>query len=255
MSVARRVCSERGWQMPHYCGYQIGLDRTHVNEDTRITYVTTGVLLQKMIVANSDELFLNAYTHIILDEVHERDLETDFVLLVTKIKSFKNLQAKVILMSATIEINLFREYFGEESKRVPIRVPVNQQQQPVNMLAPKITVKAQMYHVHEFYWEDLVTSKSFLSPLLQRVYRERVENYKRASDLHRQVREGRNDGYNYRSFRFDQRILDTNMLMTSERDEVRALEEVKKKMENIEFNIDEPAMTDQAMLMVITLLK
>ena len=48
-SVARRVCSERNWTLGGLCGYQIGLDRSCVSEDTRITYVTTGVLLQKLI--------------------------------------------------------------------------------------------------------------------------------------------------------------------------------------------------------------
>ena len=53
------------------CGYQIGLDRTCVSEDTRITYVTTGILLQKLIDPDFEEKFNNKYTHIILDEVHE----------------------------------------------------------------------------------------------------------------------------------------------------------------------------------------
>ena len=71
ISVAKRVCSERGWELGGICGYQIGLDRDHVSEDTRITYCTTGVLLQKLIGPQADENF-EKYTHIILDEVHER---------------------------------------------------------------------------------------------------------------------------------------------------------------------------------------
>ena len=45
-------------------GYQVGRDRMS-SDDTRISYVTTGVLLQKLIAAKS----LNEYTHVILDEV------------------------------------------------------------------------------------------------------------------------------------------------------------------------------------------
>ena len=45
-------------------GYQVGRDKT-VSDDTRLSYVTTGVLLQKLITAKS----LNEYTHIVLDEV------------------------------------------------------------------------------------------------------------------------------------------------------------------------------------------
>ena len=48
--------------------------------DTRLSFVTTEVLVQKMIHRKS----LDDYTHIILDEVHERDQHTDFALLVVK---------------------------------------------------------------------------------------------------------------------------------------------------------------------------
>lgn len=52
ISVARRVSYERGWTMPKYCGYQIGLDRDNVNEDTRITYVSPNNLSSILILIN-----------------------------------------------------------------------------------------------------------------------------------------------------------------------------------------------------------
>lgn len=67
-----------------------------------------------MINRNAEEHFFKNYTHIIIDEVHERDSDTDFVLLMTKIKSYKNLKCKVVLMSATIHTDLFSQYFAEE---------------------------------------------------------------------------------------------------------------------------------------------
>ena len=45
-------------------GYQVARNKT-ISDDTRISYVTTGVLLQKLISAKN----LNQYTHIVLDEV------------------------------------------------------------------------------------------------------------------------------------------------------------------------------------------
>ena len=51
-----------------------------VSEDTRILYCTTGVLREKLIGKKN----MHQYTHVILDEVHERDQETDFALLVVK---------------------------------------------------------------------------------------------------------------------------------------------------------------------------
>ena len=63
-SISKRVCDERGWELGHVVGFQVGRSR-NVSEDTRITYMTTGVLLQKMINTKN----MNEYTHVILDEV------------------------------------------------------------------------------------------------------------------------------------------------------------------------------------------
>lgn len=51
-----------------------------MSPDTVLHYVTTGVLLQKLIAQKS----LNEFTHIIIDEVHERDQHVDFLLLVVR---------------------------------------------------------------------------------------------------------------------------------------------------------------------------
>lgn len=63
-TIARHICSERHWQLGNLVGYQIQLDRK-TSEDTRLTFCTTGVLLQKLV----NQRNLNEYTHIILDEV------------------------------------------------------------------------------------------------------------------------------------------------------------------------------------------
>ena len=66
-SIAKRVCDERKWPLGNIVGYQVARDRK-ITDDTRISYVTTGVLLQKLIKnKNMDE-----YTHVILDEVRSR---------------------------------------------------------------------------------------------------------------------------------------------------------------------------------------
>lgn len=69
------------------------------NDDTRITYCTTGVLLEKLITCKT---LLN-YTHIILDEVHERNQDMDFLFIVVKKLRKKAPHVRIILMSATIE--------------------------------------------------------------------------------------------------------------------------------------------------------
>ena len=54
-----------GWTEGTYCGYQVARDTKFDVEKTMITYMTTGILLQKLI----NEKNLNNYTHIVLDEV------------------------------------------------------------------------------------------------------------------------------------------------------------------------------------------
>lgn len=104
---AQRVCNERGWQIGTVVGYQVGSDQqAHCSEDTRILYCTTGVLLEKLIHNRS----LYHYTHIILDEVHERTKEMDFLMVI--VYKFLMPTKRVILMSATIDSEKVR--FGKQ---------------------------------------------------------------------------------------------------------------------------------------------
>ena len=77
-SLGQKTGAKRRWE--RLVGYQIAGDSQPGSE---ITLVTTGWLLQ-VLVNEPDRL--NDYTHIILDEVHERDLDADFVSLVVKLK-------------------------------------------------------------------------------------------------------------------------------------------------------------------------
>ena len=49
--------------------------------ETKVLFMTTGIFLMRLV--NNPESF-NKYTHIIMDEVHERDLDIDFSLVVLK---------------------------------------------------------------------------------------------------------------------------------------------------------------------------
>ena len=79
ITVAKRVCEERNWSLGTLVGFQVGLI-SQTSPDTRLTYCTTGVLLQKLI----SKKHMNDYTHVILDEVHERDQHVDFALLIVR---------------------------------------------------------------------------------------------------------------------------------------------------------------------------
>lgn len=51
-------------------------------------------------------------THVLVDEVHERDLHTDFLLIILKDLLIKRPHLKLVLMSATLQTKLFSQYFG-----------------------------------------------------------------------------------------------------------------------------------------------
>jgi ATP-dependent RNA helicase TDRD9 len=85
MSIARRVSNELKSKVGGLVGYQVGLDKKLNNMDdedekTQILFCTTGVILQKLIKDQNME----KYTHIILDEIHERDIDTDLLMTILK---------------------------------------------------------------------------------------------------------------------------------------------------------------------------
>ena len=91
-------------------GYQIGM-HSKIFPHNRIVFVTNGIFLQR-IVHSTD--FFNEYPFIILDEVHERDIDTDFILLTIKRIIRQYPKVRIILMSATIDNELFRYYFASD---------------------------------------------------------------------------------------------------------------------------------------------
>ncbi|CAG2063660.1 unnamed protein product [Timema podura] len=122
ITVARRVSNERDWPLPSIVGYHVGLNN-QTSEDTRLTFCTTGVLVQKMI----NKKTLEGYTHVILDEVHERDMDMDFaILIVRKLCFTTSRHIKVILMSATFNVTKFADYFtvSDIQRKVHMPVPV-----------------------------------------------------------------------------------------------------------------------------------
>lgn len=75
VSLAQRVCDVEGWTLGSACGYQVGLE-LNTSAETLITYCTTGVLLEKIIYTSADSRDL-PFTHIFVDEVHERDIDIE----------------------------------------------------------------------------------------------------------------------------------------------------------------------------------
>lgn len=106
---------ELGERVGQRVGYHVGME-SRTSPDTRILFMTTGIFLMRL-VNNPDSM--SQYTHIIMDEVHERDLDTDFSLVVLKHllnnQQDKGLNFKLVLMSATFNTELFANYFSRKS--------------------------------------------------------------------------------------------------------------------------------------------
>lgn len=117
ISLSKRVAHEMLCEFGTEVGYQIRFERSK-NKDTKIVFITEGLLLRQL----STEAALSQYDVIVLDEVHERHLHGDFLLGVTKCLLKTRPELKLILMSATINVKLFSDYFKEEEAHV-IEVP------------------------------------------------------------------------------------------------------------------------------------
>ncbi|EIM24205.1 P-loop containing nucleoside triphosphate hydrolase protein [Wallemia mellicola CBS 633.66] len=94
-------------------GYAVRLE-SHIGKSTKLVYATNGIALRMLESSNGTDgkSAFDDLTHIIIDEVHERSIESDFLLIVLKslLQQHKNL--KVILMSATVDSEKISAYFG-----------------------------------------------------------------------------------------------------------------------------------------------
>lgn len=114
-SVAERVAQERGEPAPGLAGaavgYQVRLEAA-CTRDTRVLFCTTGILLRRL----ASESLLDSVTHVIVDEVHERSLQSDFLLALLRdmvaARRAGQCPLKLILMSATLDAQRFAAYFN-----------------------------------------------------------------------------------------------------------------------------------------------
>ena len=115
IGVAERVASERNEKIGNVVGYQIRLESKTSNL-TRLLFCTTGILLRRL----EGDSNVSDVTHIIVDEVHERSEESDFLLMILRDLLPKRPDLRIILMSATLNSNLFAGYFGQKSPIIEI---------------------------------------------------------------------------------------------------------------------------------------
>jgi len=109
MSLARRVASERGdGGVGDSVGYTVRHDSRPPRSRGCIEFVTTGILLRRLV----GDPFLGGVSHVVIDEVHERDIDTDYLLILLRDLLASRPDLRVVLMSATLDAESFGEYFS-----------------------------------------------------------------------------------------------------------------------------------------------
>ncbi|HLV77101.1 MAG TPA: ATP-dependent RNA helicase HrpA [Marinobacter sp.] len=105
-SVSARIAEELGEQVGQQVGYQVRFT-DNTSEATRVKVMTDGILLAEV----QHDRFLDKYDTLIIDEAHERSLNIDFLLGYLRQLLPKRPDLKVIITSATIEVDRFSEFF------------------------------------------------------------------------------------------------------------------------------------------------
>ncbi|KAK9060030.1 hypothetical protein SSX86_020734 [Deinandra increscens subsp. villosa] len=135
MSVSERIATERGEKLGETVGYKVRLEGIK-GRDTRLLFCTTGILLRRLLVDRN----LKGVTHVIVDEIHERGMNEDFLLIVLKELLPRRPDLRVVLMSATLDADLFSSYFGG---------------------APSVKIPGFTHPVHSYFLEDVLETTGY----------------------------------------------------------------------------------------------
>ena len=141
ISLARRVSEELGegkgdlGTSRSFVGYAIRLE-SQVTAETRLVYATTGIVM-RMLERSND---LGDISHLVLDEVHERSIDSDFLLIVLRKLLVRRPDMKVVLMSATVDAQRFSDYLDQ---------------------APILNVPGRTFPVDTKYLEDAIELTNF----------------------------------------------------------------------------------------------
>lgn len=147
LGLADRVSDERCSQLGKEVGYTIrGENKT--SAQTKITFVTTGVLLRRLQTSGgrTEDVVasLADVSHVVIDEVHERSLDTDFLLSIIRDVLKRRKDLKLILMSATLDAATFKNYFTSEGLGVGM-----------------VEISGRTYPVEDYYLDDIIQMTDF----------------------------------------------------------------------------------------------
>ncbi len=108
LSVCEYIADQTGTETGTLAGYKMRFEDV-TSPETRIKIMTDGILLQEL----KADPYLSRYSVIMVDEAHERSLNIDFILGLLKKVLDERKDLKIIISSATINAEVFSEYFNK----------------------------------------------------------------------------------------------------------------------------------------------
>ncbi|KAF4803514.1 putative ATP-dependent RNA helicase YTHDC2 [Turdus rufiventris] len=158
VAVAERVAAERKEKIGQTIGYQIRLE-SRVSPKTLVTFCTNDMLLRTLMAGDST---LSTVTHVIVDEVHERDRFSDFLLIKLRDVLQNQTNLKLIISSAALDANLFIRYFGS---------------------CPVIHIQGRAFEVKEMFLEDILRSTGYTNKEMVKYKKEKQQEEKQKNTL------------------------------------------------------------------------
>ncbi|ESO05489.1 hypothetical protein HELRODRAFT_191309 [Helobdella robusta] len=164
VSLAMRVADEKGVTLGEEVGYSVRFEECCSEKLTKIKFVTDGLIIREMM---SDPL-LKQYSIIMIDEAHERSLNTDIVIGLLKKIQRKRPELKLIVSSATIDAELMMNFFN-----------TNETDDPTKNTVAALTVEGRMYPVDIFYQLDPVPN--YLDAMVETVIK--IHTHEKPGDV------------------------------------------------------------------------
>ncbi|CAK7562769.1 MAG: Putative ATP-dependent RNA helicase ucp12 [Sporothrix epigloea] len=152
LGLADRVSEERCSRLGDEVGYIIRgeskINAGGIATRTHITFMTTGVLLRRLQVSGGriEDVVasLADVSHVVIDEVHERSLDTDFLLCILRDVLRSRRDLKLVLMSATLDASTFKDYFAREGLSVG-----------------SVDIAGRTFPVDDMYLDDVIRATGF----------------------------------------------------------------------------------------------
>lgn len=152
ITVAQRVAEEIGEPLGGVVGYAVRFDDCSSRESTRLKFVTDGTLLSEMML----DPMLSRYSVVMVDEAHERTVQTDVLLGLLKKLMRRRADLRLVVASATVDAALFKDFFetglpggGQTASIISLR---GSGVHPVSLLFSEAAVSDYVQHAVEVAW-------------------------------------------------------------------------------------------------------